>query len=1217
MNWFNNLSIKYKISLIALIGIIAVGSTFITNYRLASGAKLKLQSTTDTQLPTIQLINELQGKFAQLHNTYQSALIARDEGLLREANEASRFLILRLEQAKQNNPAFTVDLDTLISSLQLYSEAFSSYALKIIAGLDSESNEAIESYEEVMDLREGYETAQEQFINRWFSDFKSDLLSIQEAEDLIIERSTIIGISAVTLLIIFSVLIMQRITQVLNTAVRVAGRIANGELKQDIQVVSSDESGQLMNSLRAMRDSLSLQKSEVDQRDNLQKALAGLNETMRGDQNMDVLATNIIEYLAHATHSCIGMLYLLENECLHMTASFAASIPANKRSLAIGESLVGQSALERKSFLITDIPANYVQAGSGLGQAAPTSLLVFPVELDGQLLGVIELGAFHVFHEQDMEFVERGREGVAIALHSAQSRVQMANMLQQTRNQARELQDQQERMKVINAELEQRSLDLDRQKNEILQKNSELERSKKVLVEKSQALEASDRYKTQFLSTMSHELRTPLNSILILSQALIDNKRGNLSEKEVQHAQVIHSSGSDLLTLINDILDLSKIEEGKLDLVLEPADISEIASEFKKRFEFIVTNKGLDFHVTIAPDLPPTIITDTHRLNQILKNFVSNAIKFTEKGSITIEFQKPRSPFVPMQTALDPDNSFVILVRDTGIGIPKDKQDIIFEAFKQADGTTSRKYGGTGLGLTISRELAGLLGGEISVHSDGQGAGSVFYIILPFDSEAKPDATPRDEMFLPAHKPEPEPAETTSGAASSMADAEKAAILAAYQNASNAVAEVSADLGNSHFTSAMRVNRILVVEDDQKFASILDDLIREAGLECDLVHSGSDAFTYLEHYRPQAIILDLTLPDLSGWEVLKQLKASAKAKSIPVHIVSAMPEKAQALRLGAADFTEKPVSQDDVQELLSRIKEEIGNSFKHVLLVEDNSSLHDAIREQFAAKGITLDIAANGAEGLSIIEREGFDCLIVDLMLPDMDGVELLARVRQFPQYREKPIIVFTAAELSAEREFEISKYSDRVIIKSGQAMDRLVGAVSNFIGQVTQSPAHASAIATVPAPAVPTVPAPATDARARTMDYLPYQEGDLADRKVLLVDDDIRNIYSLSAILETEGIATTTAMSGLEALDKLGKSSEFDVILMDIMMPEMDGYETIRLIRQQAGLANISIIALTAKAMKEDRDLCLQAGASDYLAKPVDTDMLLRMILTWIRKQA
>ncbi len=1265
MGWFNNLSVKYKIGCIALIGILGLFTSFMANIYFTGKVETQINHTVEKQLPTLQFINELQLGFVELKELYQSALFASDLDILDEAKDKARELRSSFYEARRiNNDA---DFEELFDQFDKYIEVTTRATELAITDINSE--EAQRGFEEMNRLRESYEGLQNKFVSDWYEGFEGDMSTLQQTQGEISGVGAVILLLVTILLFAISVMIIRLITRVLDNAVNVADKIAGGELDQEIEVETEDESGKLMSALRQMRDALFRQQEETRLRDDLQSALAGLNETMRGDKDIDELSKHIIEYLAETTKSAIGAMYLLEGGALTLKSSFAFNYRSgNTNQYKIGESIVGQCALEKKTFVVTDLPNDYVKVSSGVGQAVPSSLLVFPIELEGELLGVVELGSFRQFNDQDLSFVERGRDGLGIAINSAGARVRMAEMLDQTRRQADELQTQQKEMEIINGELQARSKALDVQKNEILQKNNELERSKKVLVEKSQALEASDKYKTQFLSTMSHELRTPLNSILILSQALIENKKGNLSDKEVQHAHVIHSSGSDLLTLINDILDLSKIEEGKLDMVYEEASFESLSAELTKRFEYVAGDKGLDFKVTIEDGLPEGIVTDTHRLNQVIKNFISNAIKFTDKGGIYIDFHKPRDPFVPVHSGLTNDNSFVLAVRDTGVGIPKDKQNIIFEAFKQADGTTSRKYGGTGLGLTISRELAELLGGEISVYSDGEGNGSIFYLILPYDSESNaPAIVPgeqrsvsktalfeEDSVESAPVAEQSAPAVSSDSSTSSMADDEKAKILAMYESGGGDDSPV--DFSNQHFLNANRIDRILIVEDDEKFAAILNDLIVEAGLQCDLVYTGEDACTYLELYQPQAVILDISLPDLSGWEVLQRIKSSSRVGNTPVHIVSAMPEREQAIDLGAEDFTEKPVSQNDVQDLLGKIKEEIGDSFSRVVLVEDNISLHDAIKEQFSDKGIDIEVAATGQDGIELIKQVGFDCLIVDLMLPDMDGIELLREVRSQADFAEKPVIVFTAQEMSTEREFEISKYADRVIIKSGQGMDRLVGTVSKFLSDVSTNSdsaiKHATevlqqsatnsltefiselgeakqvvddkallegqeAVKSEPAASEPPSEA-ATAPVAPMVDYDDYEEGMLEGCKVLLVDDDIRNIYSLSSVLEINGMEVTTAMSGMEALDKLTESlDKTDVVLMDIMMPEMDGYEAMRRIREMENGRAIPIIALTAKAMKEDRDLCIQAGASDYISKPVDTDLLNQAIVTWVKGSA
>jgi CheY-like chemotaxis protein/HAMP domain-containing protein len=1172
MNWLHNLSIRNKVSVIAAIGVIGFLAFLALNYRLTNRVQQELLAIISSDLPTLQFSNELQAGFSAIEKGFQASLMEADEAALDRAVRQARELSDRFIEVSHINPAEAAALEKLHDSLKEYVTTATAQNEAILRGENMDSTSASQGFDRVEEARAAYETLQQAFINRWFERFNQRITAIQTQEKEIITIGITIGITVSLMLLLVSLVIIRLITEVLSKAVAVANQIAGGNLHQDIDATGKDETGQLMHSLRVMRDALLEQNTANRERDEQQQALAGLNEVMRGDQSLDALANNILRYLANQLDACIGAFYLYRDDSLQLFSSYAFQYRRGTRNrYEIGETIVGQCALERKAFVVSDLPDDYIKIGSGIGLASPRSIIVLPVLFNGELRGVLELGSFRNFGDRELQFLTQGAEGIGIAINSAESRIRLQEMLQQTKEQADILQSQQQEMETINRELEARTAALDKQKNEILQKNQELERSKKVLMEKSEALEASGRYKTQFLSTMSHELRTPLNSILILSQALMDNRSGNLSPKDVEHASVINASGSDLLSLINDILDLSKVEEGKMELVNEDIDISSMAADIDKRFKYIAQNKGLEFSVTVEPDVAPQLHTDIHRLNQVLKNFISNAIKFTDKGGVYVTVHRPRPPFLPMRPGLNRNEAVVIAVRDTGTGIPKDKQDIIFEAFKQADGTTSRKYGGTGLGLTISRELAHLLGGEISVFSEGEGTGSTFGVILPLHAaEAGPGQPLVASKTLPA-----------------------------------------AAVPDSLRSRAQPTDKLLIVEDDVNFAHILSDMIADAGLACDVMHNGQDALLYLEHYLPQAVILDLTLPDMPGWDIIKKIKSTPESRNIPVHVVSATPARFEAASLGAADFTEKPVSQDDVAQLLSHIKEEISGSFQRVLIVEDNVALHEVITDQFASRGMDAQFVETGAAALANIARHTYECLIVDLKLPDGDGLDLLKKIRALDTYAATPVIVFTAEELSAEREFEISKYADRVILKSNQAMERLLDATQVFLRAIS------------PEPSQPEAAAAPEETPAAVADFTPHRqygaanEKLLAGCKVLLVDDDIRNIYSMSAILEDFGMDVVPAMSGVEALEKIGAEPDFHVVLMDIMMPEMDGYEAIHRIRQLPGLQGLTIIALTAKAMQEDRQHCLDAGASDYLPKPVDVDLLKRMLSTWIAEAA
>jgi len=733
-----------------------------------------------------------------------------------------------------------------------------------------------------------------------------------------------------------------------------------------------------------------------------------------------------------------------------------------------------------------------------------------------------------------------------------------------------------QRLIGINSTLENHGVTLDLQNREIVLKNKELERSKRVLLQKSLELEASGRYKSEFLSTMSHELRTPLNSILILSRALMENRSGHLSAKEVEHAGVVHSAGTDLLNLINDILDLSKVESGKLELVYETIALADVARELERQFMYIARDRSLDFRVTIAPDLPETIEVDIHRLNQILKNFISNALKFTSRGGIYVDFSRPHSPYLSLEPHLGEQHAIVIAVRDTGIGIPKNKQQIIFEAFKQADGTTSRKFGGTGLGLTISRQLAAVMQGEIAVHSLGDGSGSTFALILP-------ETPPHEErIFLPD---------------------DEQRIAAPSEVAANSAAR---------FDHAEPCDRLLVVEDDALFANILRELILEEKLQGDVVHNGEDCLHYLERFAPRALILDLSLPDMNGWAILESIRLSPRLHHLPVYIVSALPEQHRAESLGVRRFIEKPASQAVLQEMFEGIRQQMARNKKTILIVEDNPELRNLLSEQFAERGLETAFAQTGMAALHLLADNRYDCFIVDLQLPDQDGRELLKILRAAPGNENTPIIVFTAMSLDPETEFEIGRYADQVIVKAPQALEHLIETTAWFLHQSAVTRPEAATASALDDPLFQTGNAAPESTFAPLREYLPCPEGALSGHRILLVDDDMRNVYSMCAVLDGLGVAVDVAASGKEALEKLSADAAIELVLLDIMMPEMDGYETVQRLRQ-LGLSRLPVIALTAKAMAEDRKRCLDAGASDYVTKPVDIEHLKRVMHTWL----
>ena len=1014
------LSIKYKIGFIALIGLIGFVIFQTVSYRLSVNVRDQLQNILTEDFVVLKFANQAQVSFTNLDKTYQASLAEADTDLLNEADARAMQMKLRFEVIHDNYIARDALFRELFKAFEAYVEQTSSHTAAVLVNSLS-YEDTLAGYAQVSLLRERYQKLQRQFLENRYRLFEEQLIAIEEEEEALVRFGLLLGIGLSLILLLFSVLIIRHLIKALGNAVNVAEQVANGNLDQPIEIVSEDETGKLMRSLLAMRDALKKQNEDKKAREKVQNFLAGLNETMRGDRSIEELAAAILEYLAGELYAQHGAFYLLAGSKLTMVAGYALSFDTkNPVTFRLGESMVGQTAQDKQARIIADVPADYIRMSSGIGHALPRSIMLMPIEFEGRVLAVLEIAAFHRFAQEDLGLLKLCNHAVAVAVKSARARFEVADMLKKTQEQAYELQHQRQELALFNSQLEEKTHDLDRQKNQVLEKNRELEKSRRELIEKSEALELSGKYKSQFLSTMSHELRTPLNSILILSQALMENRKGNLDDRDVQHARVIHTAGDDLLALINDILDLSKVEEGKMEVVIDEIDVNALASALRQQFEMLAREKQLAYQVQIADDVPAVFYSDKQRLKQILKNFISNAIKFTEHGGVYVDISRPDDKTLQSVGRAGQD-CLLLTVRDTGVGIDASKQELVFEAFKQADGTTSRKYGGTGLGLTISRELARLLDGSILLHSKGSGMGSEFSLLLPVG----------DESML----------EAGSGGSASLA----------------------------------------------------------------------------EQQEPVA-------------------------DAIPVE----------------------------------------GN----ILVVEDNPVFQEVLRSVFAARQLPVQIVGNGRMALDAARKTGFDCLLVDLNLPDFDGIELLKQLRQTPGHQQVPTIVFTAEDLSGQRRSQVMQYADQVSTKSPQAVIEICRTVYQLLQQKQAQRQRSS-----------------------------YQQGMLGGRHVLLVDDDDRNLYSVNSVLEGEGLKVSAVKSGNEALALLQQDDSVELMLLDIMMPEMDGYEVLRFIRSNRRLAELPVIALTAKAMVGDREQCLEHGATDYLAKPVETSILLDCIARYIRQ--
>jgi signal transduction histidine kinase/CheY-like chemotaxis protein/CHASE3 domain sensor protein len=909
-----------------------------------------------------------------------------------------------------------------------------------------------------------------------------------------------------------------------------------------------------------------------------------LAESLVGQQTLPRLGRAMLDFLSGYLGVVVAALYVRdESGTLRRVAAYGFSRENEEReqSFENAETLVGQVAESRRLIELDNIPDNYLKVTSGLGTSPPKRVVMTPIDNDGAVNGVIELGFMHPATAREIDFLNLISASVGASVEAALYRERLQDVLAETQQLNEELQVQQEELRSANEELEEQTaaleesqFNLNNQKAELEtvneqltfqaltldEKNEALNKAQTELETRAEDLQRASRYKSEFLANMSHELRTPLNSSLILAKLLSENQSGNLSDEQVKFANTIYSAGNDLLNLINDILDISKVEAGKLELVPEDVSLSRMTESLQRTFEALAGQKRLTFTAGSEPGTPSSIFTDSRRLEQILKNLISNALKFTETGAITLTLSRTS------------DDHVRFAVKDSGIGIAPENQQTIFEAFRQADGTTSRRYGGTGLGLSISRDLATLLGGTINVTS-ALGAGSTFELILPARwtdhieaAESAPAVAPARALVKPIEAPL---AETATVAA---------VPVAAY------------DDDRQHAKAGERW--VLVIEDDLQFAGILYNLAHEMRYRCLVAQTAAEAMQLVARHLPDAILLDIGLPDRSGLMVLQQLKDGPKTRHIPVHVVSANDTGEAALHLGAIGYAVKPTTRDQLKDIFRKLEDKFTQKVKRVLLVEDDARQRESIVQLIGDDDIDITAVEFGEEALALLRTTIFDCMIIDLKLPDMQGGELLQRMSGENMYSFPPVIVYTGRNLTHAEEADLLKYSRSIIIKGARSPERLLDEVTLFLHKVETD------LSTERQTMLKTV-------RGRDRAF----EG----RRILLVDDDIRNIFSLSSALEHKGMTVDIARNGFEAIDKLNEVPDIDLVLMDVMMPAMDGLEATRRIRTDARFKTLPIIAITAKAMKDDQEQARGAGMTDYLAKPIDLDRLYSLLRVWL----
>ncbi|MDM8565244.1 response regulator [Candidatus Halobeggiatoa sp. HSG11] len=900
-----------------------------------------------------------------------------------------------------------------------------------------------------------------------------------------------------------------------------------------------------------------------------------LGDVVSGEQNMTQLAKNVIALLANYLQMSVGMFYIYEQDKLKLIGSYAyTNRKGIKHEFKTGEGLVGQTALEQKQLHITKVPKDYyVHINSGLGTALPNNLLIQPIIYEGKLKAVIELAAFKTVTETDKLLLTQIMSVIGVAINTAESRSQTQELLQRSRQQTEELQTQQEELQKANGELQSQSEELQSQQEELRQSNETLEErtndleQQKIEMEKAQTaitlkakeLELASKYKSEFLANMSHELRTPLNSLLILSQLLAENKTGNLDEKQIEYAETINSAGNDLLTLINDILDLSKVEAGKVEVQWEDISLPNLLASIEQKFAPIANDKNVEFNLTIASDIPDILVTDGQRIKQIINNLLSNALKFTSEGEVKLIVQHPTE--IPHYIdKLELGKTIIISVSDTGIGIPKDKQQNIFEAFQQADGSTSRSYGGTGLGLSISRQLARLLGGELTLVSESE-KGSTFTLYLP-----------EKQSSLPI---------------SQTATSEPPLLMEEYQSPKEVLR--SDDRDNLLSTD----KTILVIEDDCKFSNILRDLSKNKGFKCLSAEDGLTGLKLAEKHKPSAIILDISLPKMDGLTVMRKLKDKPSTRHIPVHFVSASDQSMDAKKLGAIGYLIKPINIEKLDEVFQKIETFLAKTMKKLLVLADNEANQQKIMSLVANDDLQIEISLTSETACQKLLEMTYDCVILDINVEQNTGSELLKKMYQKKVPACKiPIVVYADRDLTDEEEALLLQCSEEIPIKSADSPEHLVDEISLFLHQIA---------ANLP------------DNKREMLHMVHDKVTILKNKNVLVVDDDVRNVYALATILENHDMEVVCAVNGKESLKLLKSNPDITIVLMDIMMPEMDGYEAIKEIRKQPKYRNLPIIALTAKAMKDDKNKCIEAGANDYLTKPVDTDKLLSLMRVWL----
>lgn len=1036
------------------------------------------------------------------------------------------------------------------------------------------------------------------------------LLQNRNADLIKMEKETRVimltgGALATIAAIIIASLSIRMIVNPVKVVTNTFREIAEGEVNLEARLMSNseDEIGKMARYFNIFMTKLKELISENRNQSWLTTGRAELNEEMRGVREINTLSSRIITYICRYLNMQIGIFYVKtdSNTFKVFGSYFYNSSEGSPDEFNIGEGLVGQAALEDKIVLVQDVPADYMKIISGLGEAVPKNILIAPCMYHEEIECIIELGSFNQFTDVQLKFIEQVSENIATSINLTKAQTKMEVLLNKTLVQAEELQvqqeelrqnneeleeqakilkqsemnlqTQQEELRVSNEELEEQTKKLEQQKRDISENNKLLRKANHEIEGKAKELEIANKYKSEFLANMSHELRTPLNSIIVLSQ-LLENKKANepLTEKQLEYSKTIHSSGKNLLRLIDDILDLSKVESGKIDINFDQVNLAELAENTKSLFTPIILQKNIDFNIEIEDGLPEKIISDEQRLQQIINNLLSNAFKFTETGYVKMNICRPKEEDIKNYKIEENVNKLIsIEIIDTGIGIPADKQTLIFEAFKQVDGTISRKYGGTGLGLSISRELARLLGGNIYLKSE-EGKGSKFTLVF-LDNDNMEQVKLNKEEY--------------SGIDKNYRDNLEEKIIS-----ENDINEFTKD---EHDESKKEDEKLLlIIEDDEQFSTLLSELAYKKNYKVLIEKNSDEAIKLAEKYNPYAILLDSGLSDNSGLRVVDKLQNLEYTKNIPIHIISWKEDKNSYDKMkNLVWHIKKPYNLEELYNLFDKIETSLSNDSKKLLIVDEDKSQSNMIYNNLNERGFKITTLESGLDAYKLLKDEQFDCMILDLNLKDMNGIDLVNKLKE-ENLVNFPILIYTEGNITQEEEDKLNKYTESIIIKGNNSIDRLLDEVSLFFHSVDSN---------------------IDNKNFKNIKFSEEKENLLNNKNILIVDDDMRNVFSLTSALEEKGMNVVVGRNGSEGIKKLYEKNNIDLILMDVMMPEMDGYTAMKEIRKEKQFDNIPIIAITAKSMKEDRQKCIEAGSNDYLTKPVDINKLISLLKVWLYK--